>query len=179
MNAARIGRSLSSAKRAASRAGRRAQRSGRQPSPQAGRSKRIAGRGARSRPPRFRSSNGCGTTRGPVSVRNRRCGSNRRRCRDIPAPRSGELSSSRPGVWTRVSLPASGVDPPRARPPAPLLRLTGGLPEPLPAMPCALSSTFASSEPGGTGYDRLPPGTACVESVWSLWCRIRQRRHGS
>jgi hypothetical protein len=27
-----------------------------------------------------------------------------------------------------------------------------------------------------TGYDRLPPGTACVECVWSWWCLLRQRR---
>jgi hypothetical protein len=26
-----------------------------------------------------------------------------------------------------------------------------------------------------TGYDRLAPGTACVECVWSRWCLLRQR----
>jgi hypothetical protein len=27
-----------------------------------------------------------------------------------------------------------------------------------------------------TGYDRLAPGTACVEGVWLRWCLLRQRR---
>jgi hypothetical protein len=26
-----------------------------------------------------------------------------------------------------------------------------------------------------TGYDRPPPGTACVDCVWSTWCLLRQR----
>jgi hypothetical protein len=31
------------------------------------------------------------------------------------------------------------------------------------------------SEPAVTGYDRLPPGTACVVGVWSPWCLGWQR----
>jgi hypothetical protein len=27
-----------------------------------------------------------------------------------------------------------------------------------------------------TGYDRLAPGTACVECAWSKWCLFCQRR---
>jgi hypothetical protein len=30
-----------------------------------------------------------------------------------------------------------------------------------------------------TGYDRLPPGTARVEYVWSNWCLPRQRWHNA
>ncbi len=33
-------------------------------------------------------------------------------------------------------------------------------------------------EPIVTGYDRLPPGTACVVGVWAGWCLVRQR-HGT
>jgi hypothetical protein len=109
------------AKRAASRAGQRAQRSGRKPSPQAGHSKRIAGRGARSRPPRFRSSNGCGTTRCPVSVRNRRCGSSRvsrypgaaftRTLVRLALP--GLYSSSPPACSYSVVISLSTPPPPR------------------------------------------------------------------
>jgi hypothetical protein len=35
-----------------------------------------------------------------------------------------------------------------------------------------ISSTI---EPATTGCDRLAPGTACVECVWSSWCLLRQR----
>jgi hypothetical protein len=40
----------------------------------------------------------------------------------------------------------------------------------------ATAGVFLSSQPAGRGYDRLAPGTACVEGVWSVWCRDRQRR---
>src|SRR6266511_125433 len=41
----------------------------------------------------------------------------------------------------------------------------------------ATAGISSPGEPAVTGYDRLPPGTACVAGVWSAWCLLRQRRH--
>jgi hypothetical protein len=40
----------------------------------------------------------------------------------------------------------------------------------------ATAGISSPSEPAVTGYDRLPPGTACVVSVWPTCCLLRQRR---
>jgi hypothetical protein len=80
-----------------------------------------------------------------------------RRCRLPGAPREGAtgLEPATSGVTGRYRRN-------RLRPAA------------TPELP-ARAGICLPSEPAVTGWNRLPPGTACVADVWSTWCPPRQR----